>query len=146
MRISTILALFFLLAACPTPGQARDAAAVGQAYQFKFVNQGGDDVDGIAMLEQKMKRRLSAAGLLDAGAAGVIDVTLQHYYMRSGGARAWTGIMSGRDKIVSQVRVLGADGAELSSFTVKSTNITAFGSAEGLMDKHVDELLSHFDK
>lgn len=61
---------------------------------------------------------------------------------RSGLAtRALVGIMAGRDKIISHVRVLDTGGAQLASFEVESTNTTAWGTTGGLHQKHAEEIV-----
>ena len=110
-------------------------------YAYSFSNQGGDDHAGIATLDSVIQKTLREAGLL-AGSAGdrKIEVVLTHYYVRSNGARFWAGIMAGRDKIISNVRIVGTDGAQVGNFQVETTNTTAWGSSEGLMQKHADEI------
>lgn len=49
--------------------------------------------------------------------------------------------MAGRDKIISHVRVLDTDGAQLASFEVESTNTTAWGTTGGLHQKHAEEIV-----
>ena len=71
-----------------------------------------------------------------------IDIVLKHYYLRSNGARFWAGIMAGRDKIISRVRVLGVDGAQVGSFDVETTNVSAWGTSGGLMERHADEIVA----
>src|SRR5690606_17145916 len=110
-----LLALLFclLLGACSTTSTVRQAPEVvaGRTYALAFVNEGGDDAEGIAALERAIRSRLDAAGLLGAsGNAARLEVTLTHYYVRSNGARFWAGIMAGRDKIISRVRIVGPDG------------------------------------
>lgn len=139
-----VLLLCLVLGACSTTSTLHQAPerAVGRTYTLVFANQGGDDAEGIAALERTLRSRLDAAGLLGAGAAAKLEVTLTHYYVRSNGARFWAGIMAGRDKIVSRVRIVGPDGRQAGSFDVESTNSTAWGTTDGLREKHADEIVA----
>lgn len=134
------------LAACSTTSVVHQphAPAAGQVYGYAFANEGGDDLEGIAELDRTIQGRLREAGLLagDTAAPMKIDIVLKHYYLRSNGARFWAGIMAGRDKIISRVRVLGADGAQVGSFDVETTNVSAWGTSGGLMERHADEIVA----
>ena len=143
IRSVALLACVLFLGACSTTSQVYQAHApiAGQVYAYSFSNQGGDDHAGIATLDSVIQKTLREAGLL-AGSAGdrKIEVVLTHYYVRSNGARFWAGIMAGRDKIISNVRIVGTDGAQVGNFQVETTNTTAWGSSDGLMQKHADEI------
>jgi hypothetical protein len=139
--------LCLALCACSTTSTVHQApppaATTGQTYTLTFVNQGGDDAEGIAALEGTLRSKLREAGLLgDAGPAMKLEVVLSHYYVRSNGARFWAGIMAGRDKIISRVRMLDRNGRQVGSFDVESTNTTAWGTSGGLMERHADEIVS----
>ena len=147
------LVLLFLsclvLAACSTTStmHQRPEPTAGRSYALAFVNEGGDDAEGIAALERTVRSRLQAAGLLASGAgAARLEVTLTHYYVRSNGARFWAGIMAGRDKITSRVRIVGPDGRQAGSFDVESTNSTAWGTTDGLREKHADEIVARLQE
>lgn len=145
IRSATLLACVLLLSACSTTSTVHQShsPAVGQFYAYSFDNQGGDDVEGIAKLDGVIQNRLRQAGLLGTDAAGPkIEITLRHYYLRSNGARFWAGIMAGRDKIVSNVRVVGDNGAQAGNFEVETSNVSAWGTSDGLMQKHADEILA----
>lgn len=132
------------LAACSTTSQVHQAPAAPLAgpYGYQFENYGGDDLVGINALDQTIQRTLRDAGVFVPGTeAPRIEITLTHFYMRSNGARFWVGVMAGRDKISSRVRVVDAAGAQLAYFEVESTNATALGSSGGLMEKHAQEIL-----
>jgi hypothetical protein len=135
-----------LLAACSTSSIALqpNTAPAGLRYHYSLDNQAGADAPALAALDATLRTALSDAGLLadGDGSAGKVEVTLTHYRMRSGGARAWVGVMAGRDRIASRVRVLDAGGKQVAGFEIESTNATAFGSAEGLMEKHAQELVA----
>jgi hypothetical protein len=140
--IRTIALLLCLTLACTlAPALAQDAPA--KTYAYTFSNAGGDDEAGIARLDSFIQQRMRDAGLLADGAgAGKVEVTVTHYYARSDGARAWAGIMAGRDKVASTVRVLDAGGGVRETFEVESSNATAFGSTAGLHEKHADEIVA----
>ena len=141
-RIALLL-LVFLLSACSTTSRVHQAHAGfhGQSFDYHFTNRGGDNAEGVAELNRVVQNQLQAEGLINnASANGRIDITLTHYYVRHGAARALVGIMAGRDKIISHVRVLDAAGAQLASFEVESTNTTAWGTTGGLHQKHAEEI------
>ena len=83
----------------------------------------------------------AAGDLLVAKGDGRVEVTVTHYYARSDGARAWTGIMAGRDKVASRVRVFDRGGKLVEEFEVENSNKTAFGSTAGLHEKHADAIV-----
>lgn len=144
IRSIALLACLLFLGACSTTSRVHQAHAptTGQVYAYSFSNKGGDDHAGIAILDSVIQRKLREAGLLSAGAADrKIDVVLTHYYVRSNGARFWAGIMAGRDKIISNVRILAAGGDQIGNFEVETTNTTAWGTTDGLMRKHADEIV-----
>lgn len=145
IRSVALLACVLFLAACSTTSRVHQAhtPVAGQVYAYSFSNQGGDDHEGIATLDSVIQGKLREAGLLAGGASErKIEVVLKHYYVRSNGARFWAGIMAGRDKIISSVRIVGADGAQAGNFEVETTNTTAWGSTDGLMQKHADEIVA----
>jgi hypothetical protein len=114
----------------------------GKSFDYAFANRGGDNAEGIAELNRVVQNQLHSSGLINNGAAaGKIEVTLTHYYMRHGAARALVGIMAGRDKIISHVRVVDGYGAQLAAFEVESTNSTAWGTTGGLHQKHAEEIV-----
>lgn len=136
----------FLFATCllllPATLPAQDEPAAGRTYAYAFVNEGGDDAEGIARLDSFIQQRLRDARLLaDGKGDGRVEVTVTHYYARSDGARAWAGIMAGRDKVASRVRVLDRAGNMLDEFEVENSNKTAFGSTAGLHEKHADAIV-----
>lgn len=145
LRSIALAAGILLLAACSTTSTVHQAhrAPTGQTYAYAFSNQGGDDQAGIAQLDGVIQTHLRQAGLIGAGNAGPkIEVVVKHYYVRSNGARFWAGIMAGRDKIVSNVRILGADGKQVGNFDIETFNSTAWGTTDGLMQKHAEELVA----
>lgn len=144
-RSVALAACVLLLAACSTTSTVHQpySPATGQVYAYSFANEGGDDLEGIAKLDGVIQGQLRAAGLLAAGDTDQkIEVVLKHYYIRSNAARFWAGIMAGRDKIISRVRVVGGDGAQVGNFEVETTNATAWGTTDGLMQKHAEEIIT----
>jgi hypothetical protein len=126
-RIALFLVVV-LLSACSTTSRVHQAHSglQGKSFDYAFANRGGDNAEGIAELNRVVQNQLHSSGLINNGAAaGKIEVTLTHYYMRHGAARALVGIMAGRDKIISHVRVVDGYGAQLAAFEVESTNSTA---------------------
>lgn len=145
MRAAIACATLLFLSACSTTSAVHQSHArvAGQAYEYSFANQGGDDQEGIAKLDAVIQSHLRNANLLASGSAdGKIEVVLKHFYVRSNGARFWGGIMAGRDKIISQVRILDASGAQVGSFEVETMNATAWGTTDGLMQKHAEEIVT----
>jgi hypothetical protein len=145
LRTTIVIAGILLLTACSTTSTVHQSfrAPNGETYGYSFSNQGGDDHEGIALLDRKIESRLRDAGLLGSeGSASKINVVLKHYYMRSNGARFWAGIMAGRDKIISNISVVGADGVQVGNFEVETFNSTAWGTTDGLMEKHATEIVT----
>jgi hypothetical protein len=145
IRAIFLSAFLLFLAACSTTSTVHQshARSAGQVYEYSFANEGGDDHEGVAKLNTVIQTHLRDAGLLATGSAeGKIEVVLKHYYVRSNGARFWAGIMAGRDKIISHIRVVGADGSQAGSFEVETTNTSAWGTTEGLMQKHAEEIVA----
>jgi hypothetical protein len=151
LSLLPVALLGLLLAACSTtstvhqPLPATRGQVPAHAYDYAFENHGGDDLEGIARLDRLIQGRLLQAGLV-AGMgeppSGRVDVELTHYYVRSNAARFWAGIMAGRDKIVSEVEVFDDAGKRVGSFEVETMNLSAWGSTEGLMEKHADEIVA----
>ena len=145
LRTLALAACIALLAACSTTSTVHQSHVpdAGRVYAYSFSNQGGDDAEGAAKLDSVIQGKLRDAGLLAGGAAeSKIDIVLKHFYVRSNGARFWAGIMAGRDKIVSDVRVLDAEGKQAGRYEVETTNATAWGTTDGLMDKHAEEIVA----
>lgn len=144
MRFATpiLAALALALAACSTTStvqQPRPAAPVaGERFSVSFVNRAGTEGGDPSGLEAAIRTRMQAAGVLaSGGGATPVEVVLLDYRMRSGGARFWAGAMAGRDRIRSRVRV--GDGG---SFEIETTNVTAWGTTGGLMERHADEIIA----
>lgn len=141
-RIALLLVVV-MLSACSTTSRVQQAHSglQGRSFDYQFTNRGGDNAEGIAELSRVIQNQLQTGGWINNGAAsGRIEITLTHYYMRHGAARALAGIMAGRDKIISHVRVLDASGTSLAAFEVESTNSTAWGTTGGLHKKHAEEI------
>lgn len=151
-RIEGVVALLLVvaLAACSTTSTVHKpvppAVAQGQAYAYAFANSAGDeDPEGVARLDRLIHAGLLKAGLVATSGesrAGRVEVELTHYYVRSNAARFWAGILAGRDRIASRVTVRDERGAEIGSFDVETTNVSAWGGTQGLMEEHADEIVS----
>lgn len=146
VRLAAAL-LALALGACATTSTVHQALvpAAGGTYAYAFENNGGDDdLAGVARLARTIRDRLRDAGLLaaDDTPGGRVEVELTHYYVRSDATRVLAGILAGRDRIASRVTVLGADGAPVGGFEVETTNLSAFGSKDGLMAAHADEIVA----
>lgn len=144
-RSMALAASVLVLAACSTTSTVHQAPSLepDQTYAYSFDNQGGDNHAAIARLDSVIQSRLRAEGLVNAGNGNPrIEVVLKHFYVRSNAARFWAGIMAGRDKIVSNIRVIGADGSQVGDFDVETFNSTAWGSTDGLMERHAEEVVT----
>ena len=144
LRSIALAAAILVTAACSTTSTVHQAnrLPLAQTYAYSFSNQGGDNQEGVAQLDGVIQKHLRDAGLIQAGNGNPkIEVVLKHYYVRSNGARFWAGIMAGRDKIVSNVRVVDAEGAQAGNFDVETFNSTAWGTTDGLMQKHAEEIV-----
>ena len=137
----------FALAGCATTSKVhrQHAQPAGHAYAYAFENNAGDkDLQGIATLVRVIRDRLRDAGLLssDGASDARVEVELTHYYVRSDATRFLAGILAGRDRIASQVTVRDAAGSPVGRFEVETTNLSAWGSKEGLMEQHADEIVA----
>jgi hypothetical protein len=148
LRCMAAATAFLALAACSTTSTVRQPLS-GQplathAYAASFDDRAGSDPEGIGKLQRVVLVRLNAAGLLANGASpeGRIEITVTHFYVRSDTARFLAGIMAGRDRIASEVRVFDGNGAQVGRFEVETTNLSAWGTAEGLMEQHADEIVA----
>ncbi len=73
-----------------------------------------------------------------------VEIVITNYHMRHGAARAIAGIMAGSDNILSQVTVRDAvTGAVLAEFVVESKNPSAWGTSRGLIEEHIDKIVSY---
>ncbi len=72
-----------------------------------------------------------------------IEIAITNYYMRHGAARHLLGIMAGADNILSRVKVRDAAGDVLAEFVVESGNATAWGTSRGLIEDHVDKIVTY---
>ena len=145
IRTITLAAIFVLIAGCSTTSTVHQAPQLQptQTYSYSFSNEGGDDLEGVKRLDDVIQTHLREAGLTGSGNSNaIIQVIVKHYYVRSNGARFMAGIMAGRDKILSNVRVVGTDGSQLGNFDVETFNSTAWGTTDGLMKKHAEEIVS----
>ena len=149
-----LLLLGVMLAACsttgagrPPPAPAGDLAPLERAYAF--VNATDFDAATVARLDRAVHARLLTAGqVAPAGtdAVGRIEVRLTHLYLRSDTARFLAGILAGRDRIASSVTVSAADGATLERFEVETRNLSAFGSTQGLIERHAEDIVTRLAK
>ena len=145
LRSVALAASILLLAACSTTSTVPQPPRLesNQTYAYSFDNQGGDNHAAIARLDNVIQSRLRAEGLVRTGEDNPrIEVVLRHFYVRSNATRFWAGIMAGRDKIVSNIRVIGTDGSQIGNFDVETFNSTAWGSSEGLMERHAEEVVN----
>lgn len=145
-----LLLLGVMVAACSTTGAGRlppapagDLAPLARAYAF--VNATDFDAATVARLDRAVHVRLLTAGqVAPAGtdAVGRIEVRLTHLYLRSDTARFLAGILAGRDRIASTVTVSAADGTPLGRYEVETRNLSAFGSTQGLIERHAEEVVA----
>ncbi len=72
-----------------------------------------------------------------------IDITVDHYFMRSGGSRFMSGAFAGCDKIQTTVEIIdpSANNKVLGSSKFESSNCTGWGTAKGLIDGHVQSIV-----
>lgn len=105
---------------------------------------------GMQILQQRLAGQLSGQNLLATagdGSSRVLEVSILHYYMRHGAARALAGIMAGTDKVQSRVQIKDrATGQVLSEFNVESKNPTAWGTSKGMLEQHADKIVETLTK
>ena len=147
-RFLVVVLLACTLAACATTSTVHQPLALAadpdRTYLVSFGTHAGGDTAGMAKLERVILRRLHEAGLLVNGATTGprIEVAVTHYYLRSDVARHVAGILAGRDRIASRVLVFDGSGAQVGSFDVETTNHSAWGTGDGLMQRHADEIVA----
>jgi hypothetical protein len=141
------LALFaaLVLPACGTSSHVnqRYAPAAGDQFAYTIENPGGMIAEDLTTLRTSLDSQLRAAGLLAAtpsGAERKVTITINEYRMRHGAARALVGIMAGKDTIRSTVKVVDANGRVLGATEVDSGNSTAWGTTDGLIEGHAEEI------
>jgi hypothetical protein len=101
--------------------------------------------EAVTIFKDRLMSRLSSNELL-AGpgdtSSKTLEVTVTHYYMRPGAARALVGLMAGVDNIESTVTIKDrVSGNTLSEYTVESSNPSAWGTSRGLIEDHADEIV-----
>ncbi|WP_223214384.1 MULTISPECIES: DUF4410 domain-containing protein [Xanthomonas] len=134
-----------LLCACSTNSVVRQSYKADAATTYWYQITGNDDTDAasLAMFRRQLDAKLVEAklrGTQGAPGARQLDIRVTHYYMRSNGARFWAGIMAGRDKVKTSIEVKDA-GKTVAAFDVESTNSTAWGTSEGLIETHAEEIV-----
>ena len=73
-----------------------------------------------------------------------IEIIFNNYTMRGGVARFGGGIFAGTDIIDTLILVKTDDGhVILSEFVVESTNNTAWGTSQGLIEGHADKIVKY---
>ncbi|MGY0611580.1 MULTISPECIES: DUF4410 domain-containing protein [unclassified Luteimonas] len=144
MKAFHAILLGALLAGCSTTSVVHQpyTAADNQKYSFEIKNNGDADAEGLGTLERHLGQKLRERGLFaDGGDAVRVEVTLTHFRLRSDGARLWAGIMAGRDKVASTVRLLAPDGRVVGHFDVETFNASAWLTSAGLLENHATEIV-----
>lgn len=152
-----MLAVAALLAGCGT------SAAVQRNYRLtseerlkleivhsKAAGAGGFNAETVARFKNHLASQLASSDLLASGKHGktrLLEVNVTSYRMRSDGARFWAGIMAGKDGIQSTVSIKDmASGRTLMQFTVESSNSTAWGSSQGMIEDHANQIVETLAK
>ncbi|WP_369940616.1 hypothetical protein [Xanthomonas medicagonis] len=135
-----------LIAGCSTNSVVRQTykATAPETYWYQIKGNEDTDADSLGMFQRQLDEKLGEAHLRGSegdARARKMTIIIEHYYMRSNGARFWAGIMAGRDKIKSRVEVAGEDGKTAARFDVESTNTSAWGTSEGLVGRHAEEIV-----
>ena len=138
--------LALMLCACSTTSKIRDRYDVGASDRFTFEIENHEQMTeaGLEVLRTSLQSQLSAIDKLARDGdpdARRIHVLITSYYMRHPAARHTAGIMAGADTIKSQVRILDAQGTELGRIDLFSQNITAWGTAKGLINGHAEKIV-----
>lgn len=144
--VALMLSIALLLGACSTTSQTtqRYTAAPGDKFSVTYVNSGGMSEVDLGVLRTAVERDLSAAGLLAASSGSAqrqVKVQINEYRMRHGAARALVGIMAGKDIIRSSVTVSDASGRMIGSSEVDTGNSTAWGTTDGMIEGHAEEIV-----
>lgn len=73
-----------------------------------------------------------------------IEIVITNYHMRHGAARAMAGMMAGTDNILTKVTVRDVlTSAILTEFVVESKNPSSTGTSRGLIEEHIDKIVSY---
>lgn len=101
--------------------------------------------EGLRILRERLTTQLSNSGLLaqtSDGSARIVEVVVTNYSLRHGAARAMLGILAGTDNLQSSVKIKDqVTGRALSEFVVESTNPSAWGTSQGLLQQHADQIV-----
>lgn len=92
-------------------------------------------------LAYHLDRELAARGLKGGGPEARVDVVIAEYKMVSDLARVLAGGLLGTDDVVSRVAVNGLDGRRLGYGSVKTHNILAGVSMDGIAKSHAESLV-----
>ena len=136
-----------LVAGCATNSVVHQNYKASAAETYCYEIQGNEDTDeeNLAMLRTQLDAHLAEAQLSGGQAVAgsrKVEIKITHYYVRHNAARILVGIMAGRDKVMSEVTVRGEAGDVVARFDVESTNATAWGTTNGLIGKHADEIVT----
>jgi hypothetical protein len=148
IAVSVLVIAGLLLSGCAGTAskvQSEYRLAPGEKLRLQLTTPPNASPEGIAILNSRLTTQLASNGLLGAAsdpAARIVDVTVTNYYMRHGATRALVGIMAGSDNIQSTVKIKDqTNGNVLSEFAVESKNPTAWGTSQGLIEDHADQIV-----
>jgi hypothetical protein len=121
-----------------------------EIIQPKATGDGGITDEAVAIFKNRLVSQLANSNLLassDDGEVRTLEVNITNYRMRSGGARFFGGIFAGKDNIQSTVSIKNAaNGLVLMQFTVESNNSTGWGTSQGLIEDHANEIVEILNK
>ncbi len=153
-RNMAVLVCLMVLAACTSSHTVTKALQwnPGQVPGFSVHDISASDTDFTPLQARSFKasleNHLAAHEILAQGGVGtpsdyLVDVTVKNYYMRGTGTRFFAGVLAGRDNITSQVKVIHAgSGSVLADAEVVSSNFTAIGGSDTVLDMHAKEVVA----
>lgn len=150
MKRYTVVGLWFVviwLAACaPTlMVQQKYQPSAGDKFRFQIDMKSPIPPEALSIMRERMTSELTRRNLLasaDSKNYKVVQIEVNEYFMRHGAARQMGGIFAGTD-VISTATAVRQEGSAVTfgQFSVKSTNNTAWGTAKGLIEDHVDKIV-----
>lgn len=142
------IAIFSVLACgCAPPSltvQKPYEPVAGERFTYTIKPEVDVSAEALDIMDTRLKSRLGDRLQRASEPSGRrIEIAITNYYMRHGAARHLLGIMAGADNILSRVTVRGVGGDVVAEFVVESGNATAWGTSRGLIEDHVDKIVSY---
>ena len=147
--ILMVLALTLSLVGCSTSMHVETGyqPMAGEKFKYRIMPVAEVSTEALVLLRQRLDAQLSANGQLAFGSdesANSVEVTITAYRMRHGAARAMAGIFAGTDSMISTVEVKEPKTQSVKAkFDVLSSNATAWGTSQGMIEDHADQIVQY---